>query len=808
MTDSSIRASVQVQGVVQGVGFRPFVYRRATDHGLSGTVRNTGDAGVEIFLQGDAASIDAFLDDLRTSPPPLSRVESVEVDRSSVSPGESLEHPGEFRILDSVDTAGGTGTIPPDTGICESCLEDIRDPDSRYHRYWATSCVDCGPRYTVIRELPYDRPRTSMDAFPMCPACESEYEDPSDRRYHAQTIACPECGPTLSLQEPTADGSTERATGVAALESATARLASGDILAIRGVGGTHLACDATDPEAVARLRERTNRPAKPFAVMAPTLDTVRSFASISGAERELLEDVRRPIVVLDRDDDGQLEEVAPGLHTVGVMLPYAGLHHLLFEPDPDSKSTSDSRPQLDGPLVMTSGNMPGEPMCVTGDSIFDTLGPVIDAALVHDREIVARCDDSVVRSVDGSRRFLRRSRGWVPQPLPRRGDGPPILAVGAEFDNTISVARDDEVFPSQHLGDVDGPTTEEFLRETVDHLTGLLGVEPALVACDAHPDFLTSRFAAEYADRIRTDRAPRSASRDRSTPEGPIRVQHHHAHAASLLGEHDLDRAVVIVADGTGYGSDGTIWGGEVLDATRTDFERVGGLDAFRLPGGEAAIERPTRILASLLDDPDRIEWLLTLRTPLDEIEAGTVLDSLEAGVNAPVTTSAGRFLDAVSALLGVCPERRYEGEPAIRLEAAAAGVTPLELDPPFCRRDGTRVLDVRTLARRLDELAETESTAAVAATAQDVLARGLADMAVREAERRGIEAIGFSGGVAYNEAISDRIDRHVSAAGFEYVDHERVPPGDAGISYGQAIVATAAEREVGADVPGTSSRP
>ncbi|MDZ7850503.1 MAG: carbamoyltransferase HypF [Halodesulfurarchaeum sp.] len=791
MTDSSIRASVQVQGVVQGVGFRPFVYRRAAEHDLAGSVRNTGDAGVEILLQGNSGAVDAFLADLRDSPPPLSRVTTVEVDRRPVTNVEPLEHSEEFRIQESVDSEGGTGTIPPDTGVCDACLADIRDPDSRYHRYWATSCVDCGPRYTVIRDLPYDRPRTSMDAYPMCPSCQSEYDDPADRRYHAQTIACPDCGPTLSLQESAEAGRRERATGPAALQAAAARLAAGEILAVRGVGGTHLACDATNATAVERLRERTNRPGKPFAVMAPTIDHVRSVASVTAAERELLEDVRRPIVVLDRDDGGQLEGVAPGLHTIGVMLPYAGLHHLLFDPGAGDGSTRGTA-HLDGPLVMTSGNMPGEPMCVTVDSIFEQLGPVIDAALVHDREIVARCDDSVLRSVDGTRRFLRRSRGWVPQPLPRRGAGPAILAVGAEFDATVALARDDEVFPSQHLGDVDGPATEGFLRETVDHLTGLLGVEPQVVACDAHPDFLTSQFAEEHADRLDTDSAGQSKSADRASDKGPIRVQHHHAHAASLLGEHDLDRAIVIVADGTGYGSDGTIWGGEVLDATRADFERVGGLDTFRLPGGEAAIERPARILASLLDDPARIDAVVTERTSLSVDEAATVRASLEAGVNAPATTSAGRFLDAMSALLGVCTERRYEGEPAIRLEAAAAGADPLDLELPFARRDGHRVLDVRSLVRQFDELVGTESTGVLAATAQDALAQGLASIAIEAARTRGVDAIGFSGGVAYNEAISRRIRKRVEVVDLEYLDHELVPPGDAGISYGQTLVASA----------------
>ena len=788
MTGSRVRVDVTVQGVVQGVGLRPFVYRRATEHDLSGAVRNTGDAGVEIELEGDAGSVEAFLEDLRERPPPLSRVESLEVDRTEVDEDSDRETDDEFHILQSTDDDGGSGTIPPDTGICDRCLEDVRDPESRYHRYWATSCVDCGPRYTVIREVPYDRPRTSMDAFPLCDACRTEYENPVDRRYHAQTIACADCGPTLSLLEPVdgGDGSDadrrEPARGSDAIDETARRLARGEIVAIRGIGGTHLACDATDPTVVQRLRKRTNRPGKPFAVMSASVDRIRSFARISEAEREQLEDVRRPIVVLERDDDGWLDAVAPGLHTIGVMLPYAGLHHLLFE---EAVTEGKSEPPgIEGPLVMTSGNMPGDPMCVTVDEIFERLSGVIDAALVHDREIVARCDDSVVRVVDGDRRFLRRSRGWVPQPLPRRSGGPPVLALGAEFDGTVALARDNEVFPSQHLGDVDDPATETFLRKTVEHLGELLGVDPAVVACDAHPNFLTSDLAEEYAAEV-------------YAAEKPIRVQHHHAHAASLLAEHDCDRAIVIAADGTGYGTDGTIWGGEVLDATRYSFERVGGLDTFRLPGGEAAIEQPARILASLLSDPDRIDELLIERAALSPPDATTVRQSLAAGVNAPETTSAGRFLDAIAALVGVGTERRYQGEPAIRLEAAAAGADPVDIEVPFRRRGGDQVIDVQRLAEILETLLEVEPAAVVAATAQDALAQGLAEIAVEVAVDRDVDAIGFTGGVAYNEAISRRIREITESAGLTFLGHDQVPPGDAGIAYGQAVVASVQSESV-----------
>ncbi|MEF8774238.1 MAG: Sua5/YciO/YrdC/YwlC family protein, partial [Halobacteriales archaeon] len=479
-------------------------------------------------------------------------------------------------------------------------------------------------------------------------------------------------------------------------------------------------------------------------------------------------DVRRPIMLLETDGDRPwLDAVAPGLHTVGVMLPYSGLHHLLFD-------------HVDGPLVMTSANLPGRPMATTEATILDRLGGVVDAALVHDREIVARADDSVARVIAGGRRFVRRSRGWVPESLPRTGGegAPEVVAVGPEFDVTVALARDGEVIHSQYVGDVDGPETLSFHRTAREHLADVTGADPAVVACDLHPGFETTGEAERLADR---------------GLDGPEAVQHHHAHAASLLAEHGRERAVVVAADGTGYGPDGTVWGGEVLDAGLADYERVGGLDTFRLPGGEAAIERPARILASLLDDPDRIDDLLVEREVVDGADdAAVVRRQLDRGVNSPRTSSAGRFLDATSALLGVATERSYEGEPAMRLEAAAAEGTPIEYDVPFATRDGERVVDVADLARDLADLADDSPAADVAATAQRALADGLAEIAVETADTRGIETVGFSGGVAYNDAITRRLRERVRAAGLEFLGHDQVPPGDGGVSYGQAVVASA----------------
>ena len=464
-----------------------------------------------------------------------------------------------------------TSLVPPDTGLCPDCLADLRDPDSRYHDYWATACVDCGPRFAVTRTLPYDRERTAMAAFPPCEACRDAYEDRLDRRYHAQTVACPSCGPTVRLLD--ADGA-ELAAGPAAVRALADRLRSGAIAGVKGTGGAHLSCLATRSETVARLRERTGRPEKPFAVMAPSVEAVTAFARVDDDERASLTDARRPIVVLDRECDADWPDaLAPGLHTVGAMLPSSGLHHLLFG-------------SLSDPLVMTSANRPGAPMCTTREELLDLRA--VDCVLVHDREVVNRCDDSVVRHVDGDRRFLRRSRGWVPDPLDRPVvPDAEVLGVGGRSDVTVALTDGDRVLPSQHVGDVTDPVTARFHEEAADHVTDLLGVEPDVIAHDRHPEYRTTTAAAAADARS----------------EG---VWHHHAHAASLLAEHGRERAVVVAADGTGRGPDGVVRGGEVLDSRLAGSDRVGGLSEFRLPGGERAVTRPTRILADVLSDAER----------------------------------------------------------------------------------------------------------------------------------------------------------------------------------------------------------
>ncbi|MFC4439122.1 MULTISPECIES: carbamoyltransferase HypF [Natrialbaceae] len=789
------RATVRVTGVVQSVGFRPFVYRRAVDRDLRGTVRNLGDAGVRIELEGPSDGVDALLADLREDAPPLARVETVRVDRERVA-DTAYE---TFEIVDSAGSDGdGGGTIPPDTAICEACLEDVRDPDSRYHDYWAASCVDCGPRFTVVESLPYDRPTTSMAAFPMCDACREEYEEPTDRRYHAQTIACPRCGPRLRYgrvyddaavpvgedadgeRDPFPDALEEPTDGRTAIERAAEALGRGETVVLKGIGGAHLACDATDAAAVSRLRERTGRPEKPFAVMAPDADAVRSFAALSEREREVLESPRRPILLLEQNrfaagstGTDLAADVAPGLHTVGAMLPYSGLHYLLFD-------------EIDAPLVMTSANLPGTPMLTDNGPLVDGLAAVADGFCLHDRRIVARCDDSLARVVDGERRLVRRSRGFAPIPVPLENvPSTPVLGTGPELDATAGVLHEGECYLTQYLGDVDDLETLASFEDAVDHLLDVTGLDyPPIVAHDAHPEFNTT----DYARRLVAD----------GLTERSVAVQHHHAHAASVLAERDLERAVALTLDGVGYGSDGTVWGGEVLDASLSDFERVGGLDPVPMPGGDRATRYPGRMVAGLLyaHDPDRVTRLLDhhgVPFPDGDEERDLVRQQLETDVNVPLTSSAGRFLDAVAALLGVCDERRYEGEPAMKLEALAADGRPVDVDVPTAHGDGRPVVDTPALFAELVDLLESgRSEERVAATAQDALARGLADLAVDAATERNRAAVALTGGVAYNDHVATRIREEVTDAGLAFLGNERIPPGDGGIAYGQMAVAAA----------------
>ncbi len=749
-----MRAVIHVSGVVQGVGFRPFIYRLATARGLNGYVLNKGDAGVEIVVEGEHDDIDDFLEVMHREAPPLASIETSDVTRET-----GKRHDGFEIRRSSQQRSGGTSIVPPDVSICDDCIQEMQNPGDRRHRYFFTTCTNCGPRYTTITGLPYDRPQTTMDAFPMCENCRKEYTDPGDRRYHAQTIACPDCGPQVSLL--TGDG-TAMETGAEAIRRAGMLLREGAIIAVKGNGGFHLACSAAMPSAIERLREGLGRPRKPFALMAADLDMARDVAHVDEREQELLASAVRPIMLLRKRQE--LPEVSPGLHTVGVMLPYTGLHVMLFE------SCSE-------PLVMTSANMPGEPILYRNMDALDRLDGIADFFVTYDREIAHRCDDSVVRVVNGSAALIRRSRGYVPTAVSAAATSHDVLALGPELDVTSCVLSGGRAFLSPYIGNVSRPAAQDFLERETEHLLGLTGATPEAVAHDLHPGFATTTMAERYAD-------------EHDVPA--VAVQHHHAHVAKVMAENDVDEAIGIAVDGIGYGSDGSMWGGEVLHCRLDGSARVGHLEMQPMVGGDLATRYPLRMLAGILHGGDGFESFLRERAEMfphgmQEIEVVLRQAANERGV---LTSSCGRVLDATAALLDVCHHRHYEGEPAMLLESHARQGTALDIAPEISW-DAPAVLHTSPLFRWLWEHRD-EDSHDLASTAEAYLAGGLADIAVSYAHQEHVDVVALAGGCAYNEHLSRVISASLERAGLRCIRNRLVPAGDGGISYGQAVVADA----------------
>ncbi|MDI6884525.1 MAG: carbamoyltransferase HypF [Hadesarchaea archaeon] len=762
------RAEIAVTGIVQGVGFRPFVYRLASKHGLVGFVRNMGDAGVQVVVEGEKTTIEKFINSLRPEQPPLSRIDDIKVDLKPATDEFTI-----FRVVPSERAGLGLpSVVPPDLALCEDCLREMLDPKDRRRNYPFITCVNCGPRFTIIEELPYDRPRTSMKAFPLCVDCLREYQNPPDRRYHAEPTCCPICGPHMDLYD---SGGNILQVANPPVEAAHL-LDEGKIVAVKGIGGIHIATKTTDDETVVRLRKAFNRPQQPLAIMSKDLETVRTFAEVGEAEAELLTSHRRPIVVLQRSPDYALSElIAPGLDSVGVMLPYSGIHHLILRSG-------------EGPAyVMTSANITGLPMLVDNAEAVVKLRGKVDYFLFHDRVIVNRCDDSVVKFIEGKPALLRRSRGYVPEPvkLAFRSERS-VLGVGGDLNVTASVLVGDRCFISQHVGDTTKVETLEYMQSAAERLMRLLNLEKVdVVAHDLHPNYATTRIAPWMARKLGAK---------------TVAVQHHHAHLCSLMAEHGLDEIVGIAADGVGYGPDGTAWGGEVMLSRLNSFRHMGGLKKQRMPGGDLAAIYPARMVAGILwGQLERAE----LERVLDEYcasgfkrgkrEIAVVLRQLERDLNVFWTSSCGRVLDAVSCLLGTCDERTYEGEPAIKLEAAAAqgNAREVKLDPTIEKIDGKPTLDTsKLLLDILSGLRARVPRKHLAAAAQLAVARGLASIAVDAASSSGIKTVGASGGVFYNRAITVAVRREIEGAKLKFVRHETLPPGDGGISVGQAIVA------------------
>lgn len=749
------RRRVRVTGTVQGVGFRPFVYRLASELGLAGFVRNDS-SGVLIEVEGPPDGVAALCERLVTDAPPLARIASVSV--SVIAPAGGRDG---FRIVEST---GGLPSVPVsvDVATCAACLAEVDDPADRRHRYPFTNCTDCGPRYTIVRSVPYDRPATTMAAFTMCPDCRREYDDPADRRFHAQPNACWRCGPTLVLRGP--DG-VARASGEEALTGATDALRAGRILAVKGIGGYHLACDATSDTVVRELRRRKGRDDKPFAVMVASVEVAATLCNLDGPATHLLCSPRRPIVLAPRRPDAPVAHaVAPGLPELGLMLPYTPLHHLLLA-------------GVNRPLVMTSGNLTDEPIAHEDDDAVSRLGPLVDLIVSHDRPIHIRCDDSVVRAAGGRLQLLRRSRGYAPEPLRVPWRAPlPVLAVGAELKSTVAVARDDWIVASHHIGDLEHLANFRAFEQAVEHLCRLFGVEPAAVACDLHPEYLSTKYAADL-DLPRFD------------------VQHHHAHVAACLAEHGQDGPVVGVAfDGLGYGDDGTLWGGEVLVADRAACRRAGHLRPVVMPGGVGAIREPWRMAVSWVQAALGTAAAERVGRRLDE-RWRPVLDLAARGAG-PVTTAAGRLFDAVAAVCGLRSRVTYEAQAAIELEALARRV-PRPRAPAWraeVRREGeVWVIDpAPVLVEVLASLEAGEPVEVVAAGFHEALGHAAAVVAARVAAAAQIGTVVLTGGVFQNVRLTEVVTDALGEAGLRVLCHGEVPPNDGGISIGQAVVAAA----------------
>ncbi len=751
-----MRAEILLEGIVQGVGFRPFVYRCAVRHRLVGYVQNRQDAGITIVVEGSKRDVKRFISELKSDKPPLARI-----DNFSVKYGRALGEFKEFRIVKSALVREISGSVvPPDIAICEECIEDLRSRSNRRQGYFFITCTDCGPRYTVIKDTPYDRPNTTMQRFHMCKLCQKEYTNPADRRFHAQTIACADCGPKIYLTNSKGD----RVRSEDPIRQASKLLDEGYIVAIKGNGGFHVACATTKDDPIARLRRVKHRAQKPFAIMARDLETIESFAYVNREEAALLESYVKPIVLLRKRKDSPLSDlIAPGLFNLGVMLPYTGLHFMLFE--------NAEEPAF----IMTSGNPPDEPIATGNSEALKKLGPDVNFFLFHDREIAQRCDDSVVRVVGKNIAMIRRSRGYAPAPIHIEMDVDGcVLGVGAELNVTCCLLTRKKAFLSQHIGDIETPETLAFLKQTIQHLSKLTRSEIMGLACDLHPGFPTTKLAFEIAESCHVP---------------VIKVQHHHAHIAKLMAENEIDEVIGIACDGFGYGEDGKAWGGEVLHCSLNGYERIGHLEEHLMLGGDLATKYPLRMVASILHDVEGIdEWLNSKAAyfPHGRKEIEIVLAELERKKGL-YTSSCGRVLDAVSALLGICYTRTYEGEPAMKLESTAAyGKDVLKLKP----RIQGEVLDTRFLLEEIYKAKHRMTAANLACSAQSYLARGLAELAASAAERFEVKTIGFSGGVAYNEEIALTMRRYVQEHGFRFIMHDNVPPGDAGISLGQAMVA------------------
>jgi hydrogenase maturation protein HypF len=752
----NVRRHIEVSGIVQGVGFRPHVYRLARERALAGEISNT-PSGVTIEVQGPREKIDDFVVRLRQEAPPLAKITGLAMADLPCNDDR------EFQITASRRGEAVHTLISPDVAVCEDCLREMLDPQDRRYRYPFINCTNCGPRFTIVHDIPYDRPHTSMSVFPMCPACRAEYEDPLNRRFHAQPNACWDCGPRLQLWNRGGHSISVQNP----LAGAITAIREGSIVAIKGLGGFHLVADATNAEAVALLRQRKRRVEKPFAVMVPTVASARRFCEVTNEEEAALVSLLRPIVLLRRTAPSVIAaDVAPHNRDLGIFLPYTPLHHLLF-----AEGKFDA-------LVMTSGNLSEEPIAIDNDEAFTRLNELADLFLMHNRDILLRCDDSVVRVLSGKTCQMRRSRGYVPVPVFLKDELPPILAVGGELKNTICISNGKHAFLSQHVGDLENVESYTFFQDAIAHLEKVLEVQPEILAYDLHPGYFSTQWALQQPG-LRT-----------------VGVQHHHAHIASCMAENHVEgRVIGFALDGTGYGTDGHIWGGEVLVAGYDSFERIAHFEYVPLPGGDTAIREPWRMAVSYLAHHfgrSFLNWRIPFVEQLDIRKAELLLQMMQKDVNSPLTSSCGRLFDAVSALVGLRQQVNYEAQAAIELEMAITGSSS---EPPY-PMDLTREGDGWTISTRrmfeaiVRDIESRKPASVISRRFHDGLIEVLARVANLIRQRTWLEQVCLSGGTFNNSYLLEHLSSRLRAERFEVFTHSEVPAGDGGLCLGQAVVA------------------
>ena len=778
---------VNISGIVQGVGFRPFIFNLARKIGLKGYILNRGNAGVRLVLQGEPNAIDGFIKNIQKKRPKISFIETIDVKEISTD-----EEFNDLKIEKSEKGRGISLTLPPDVATCDNCLNEMRDPTKiNYYMYPFIACATCGPRYTTVTELPYDRERSTMLEFPFCESCNREYSNFDNRRFHAQTFACSDCGPNYKLYNKLREEISNETFEQTIIESAH-RIKEGDVVAVKGIGGVHLVCLAEDDDVILKLRKRKGkREYKPFALMIPNLEVINDTFSITKNEKDILTSFRRPIVLLERNKELKSEFisdlVAPGLNNIGFMLPYTGIHYLLFDLIGEK------------PLVYTSGNKSSIPMGIENDKIFDQLQHLADFFLLHNRKIHQRADDSVLRMHDDKVKLIRRSRGYVPEylSLPFEVNLSGALATGPELATTGAVLRRNRIFPTQHIGNVTHLETYEFLKDALLHMKNLLQIEDSevkFIACDAHPSFVTTKFAKEL-----------SAQYD--VPLYPI--QHHFAHVLGLMAENTIpqdEKIIGISTDGVGYGDDGNVWGGEILLTDYRGYERVAHLEYQPMIGGDRCTKYPARMVASILLKRLGIEGSLDTFKKIDlekdleynEAELKTMISQFKSAnnyfpnENIPLSSSTGRIFDCISYLLGASNIKTYRGEPAMRLEGLASrgNFQNVDLELKTSKKNNHYIINTSDLILDVISMLENPKIKKqdIAARFQKAMGTAYADLAIKIADKVGISKIGLTGGVAYNQMFSKTIRESVIQNGYIYLEHNLVAPGDAGISTGQLI--------------------